>query len=226
MDPTAGHSIMATEHKGGVLGRGRFAAEVKKMRRAEIIRAARKVLGQKGFERATVADICAEAEIAHGTFYHYFKDKLSVLEAVLDEFLQQVYEALAFLGRQPVTSPEEISKSFEKGWVLLGGLFVENRDITRIFFQEAYRSGEVFDTRIKSFYDRLSKNIASYLERGVELGFLYPCEPGITADMIISAVERAFYKYVVEEIDEPLDAFMGKAALFVQRAIFKSPEET
>jgi AcrR family transcriptional regulator len=207
------------------LGRNRFAIEVKKLRRAEIVAAARRVLGQKGFERATVADICAEAEIAHGTFYHYFKDKLSVLEAVLDEFLQQVYEALAFLGSQPLSGAEEIRKSFEKGWQLLGTLFIENKDITRIFFQEAYRSGEVFDTRIKSFYKDLSRSIASYLERGIELGFLYPCDAEITADMIISAVERAFYKYVVEEVDESLESFTGKAALFVQRAIFKRPEE-
>jgi AcrR family transcriptional regulator len=194
------------------------------MRRAEIVNAARTVLGRKGFDRATVADICAEAEIAHGTFYHYFKDKLSVLEAVLDEFLQQVYEALAFLGAQPAAGPDEIKQFFEKGWMLLGRIFVENKDITRIFFQEAYRSGEVFDTRIKSFYRDLSQNIASYLERGVELGFLYPCDPEITADMIISAVERAFYRYVVEEVDESLEAFMGKASLFIQRAIFKRPE--
>ena len=195
------------------------------MRRAEIIRAARSVLGHKGFERATVAEICAEAEIAHGTFYHYFKDKLSVLEAVLDEFLQEVYEALAFLGSQPASDPDEIRKAFEEGWVRLGSIFVENSDITRIFFQEAYRSGEVFDTRIQSFYKGLSQNVASYLERGVEGGFLHPCETDLTADMIIGAVERAFYKYVVDGVDESLESFMGKTALFVQRAIFKSSQE-
>lgn len=213
------------ERRGGVLARGRFAAQMRHMRRAEIIQAARKVLGQKGFQRATVADICAEAEIAHGTFYHYFKDKLSVLEAVLDEFLQEVYEALAFLANEPLTGPEQIARSFEKGWVTLGGVFVTNRDVTRIFFQEAYRSGEVFDSRIQAFYRDLSQNVASYLERGVESGFLRPCDTELTADMIIGAVERSFYKYVVDEIDEPIETFMGKAALFVQRAIFREPEE-
>ncbi len=207
--------------KEKILGRRKFNEELKEMRRAEIVEAARKVFGRGGFERTTVADICAEAQIAHGTFYHYFKDKMSVLEAVLDEFLGQLYVFLDDWNSQPPTAPEEVSVFLKKGWALIGDVFLENVDLTRIFFQEAYRSGEIFDTRIRSFYDTVSRIFATNLERGIELGGIYPCDTKITAEMIISVMERVFYKFALGEVDEPLETYIRKAAIFIERAIVR-----
>jgi AcrR family transcriptional regulator len=52
-------------------------------RRAQILEAALKVFAQKGFDRATNADIAKEAGITAGLIYHYFKSKQAVLEAAI-----------------------------------------------------------------------------------------------------------------------------------------------
>ncbi len=203
------------------MGRRKFTEELKEMRQAEIVEAARKVFSENGYERTTVAGICAEAEISHGTFYHYFKDKLSVMEAVLDEFLGRIRVYLDVWGAELPNAPEGVADFIKRGWSLLIEFFIENMDITRIFFQEAYRSGDVFNTRIKTFQDAVTQTVAQHLNRGVELGMLYPCDTGLTADLIVSVIERAFYKFAIGEVGEPLESYVEKAALFIERAIVK-----
>lgn len=52
-------------------------------RRLAIIDAALTCFARSGYERATTSDICAEAGIGSGTFFHYFPTKLDVLLALL-----------------------------------------------------------------------------------------------------------------------------------------------
>jgi AcrR family transcriptional regulator len=59
-------------------------------RRAEILRAARKVFEEMGFLDTRVADIVAVADVAQGTFYTYFDSK----EAVFAEVAKEVIEGM------------------------------------------------------------------------------------------------------------------------------------
>lgn len=52
--------------------------------------AARRVFAEKGYPRATVADIVAAAGRAHGTFYLYFDNKQDVFAALLDEAISSL----------------------------------------------------------------------------------------------------------------------------------------
>lgn len=52
--------------------------------REKIIRAASKVMSQKGYKGATFEEIAMEVGIHKSTIFHYFKDKQEILEAVID----------------------------------------------------------------------------------------------------------------------------------------------
>src|SRR5436190_14570990 len=51
---------------------------VTEFRRSEILQAARKVFARRGYRATTVDDIAAEAKIAKGTLYLYFKSKEAI----------------------------------------------------------------------------------------------------------------------------------------------------
>src|SRR5215813_11604790 len=53
-------------------------------RRSQILDAATKVFGEKGFHRTTIKDIAKEAGIADGTIYNYFENKTALLLGILD----------------------------------------------------------------------------------------------------------------------------------------------
>ena len=67
-------------------------------RRLEILEAARKVFGARGYEGATLDDVAREAEFAKGTLYSYFDSKAELFAAVIehefDELLAKARGAL------------------------------------------------------------------------------------------------------------------------------------
>src|SRR5206468_6003674 len=64
-------------------------------RRREILAASAKVFASKGYHAASIADIAAELEIGHGTFYRYFENKLDIFQEVIQQTLLRVSEVIA-----------------------------------------------------------------------------------------------------------------------------------
>lgn len=62
-------------------------------RRATIVDAAYRCMARHGYERTTTAQICKNAGVSSGTFFHYFPTKAAVLAAVLEDGLQHTREA-------------------------------------------------------------------------------------------------------------------------------------
>lgn len=73
-----------------LLGRGEPRAD----RRAHLIAAAARVLGDKGYERASLQEICAAAGILPGSLYYYFKSKEDLFIQVHAEGFRQLNEAV------------------------------------------------------------------------------------------------------------------------------------
>jgi TetR/AcrR family transcriptional repressor of uid operon len=53
-------------------------------KRAEILAAAERCIASAGFHGATIAQICAEANVSPGHLYHYFDSKEAIIDAITD----------------------------------------------------------------------------------------------------------------------------------------------
>lgn len=76
-------------------------------RKNEIIDTASRIFAQKGYDKASVNDILNAIGIAKGTFYHYFKSKEDVLDAVIDRATDIIMEQVKEVIENPQLSPEE-----------------------------------------------------------------------------------------------------------------------
>jgi AcrR family transcriptional regulator len=63
--------------------------------RDDLLAAARRVFERDGYLETRVADIAAQAGVAHGSFYTYFSSKQAVFLAVVREVERQLREAVA-----------------------------------------------------------------------------------------------------------------------------------
>lgn len=79
------------------------APKPKGEKRDRILEAAILVFARKGFHKARICDISAEAEIAYGLVYHYFKNKDEILATLFEERWEGFLEALHAIGRGPGT---------------------------------------------------------------------------------------------------------------------------
>jgi AcrR family transcriptional regulator len=60
-------------------------AERREKTKASIVKAARRIFGERGFAAATMDDIAAGARVAKGAVYHHFPTKEAVFEAVFEQ---------------------------------------------------------------------------------------------------------------------------------------------
>lgn len=58
-------------------------------RRAEIIKAARELFQAKEYDKATMQELMNTLNIAKGTIYHYFSSKAELLEAVVEDVVDE-----------------------------------------------------------------------------------------------------------------------------------------
>ncbi len=76
-------------------------------RRDEIIDTAQGLFYTRGYEKCTVNDILREVNIAKGTFYHYFRSKEEVLDAVVSRYADIISDKVGEIVRLNHISPEE-----------------------------------------------------------------------------------------------------------------------
>lgn len=64
-------------------------------RRRQILTAAAQVFAEKGFDRATIADIAQAAGVAEGSIYNYFKNKSDLLINIPRQAIQPTVESMS-----------------------------------------------------------------------------------------------------------------------------------
>ncbi len=108
-------------------------------RRSELLRAAVRVFAAKGFGAARVGDIAAEAGVAHGLLYHYFRSK----DDVLDEIFRRTWSNLgAELQRIEASGPPLVGQLRQFAQVYLGS-WLETPDLIHVLVREVARSADV-----------------------------------------------------------------------------------
>lgn len=72
------------------------------VRKSEILDAAEALFLSKGYAQVAVNDVLQAVGIAKGTFYHHFKSKEEVMDAIIDRFI----ESLALAAREIASDPD------------------------------------------------------------------------------------------------------------------------
>lgn len=72
----------------------RGSPEFRQEKQSAIFEAALKVIKEKGFHKARIADIADEAKISYGLVYHYYKNKDDLCNEILIIWWAKLYELL------------------------------------------------------------------------------------------------------------------------------------
>lgn len=87
--------------------------------RAALVEAAHRVVARKGSDAATIAEITEEADVGFGSFYNHFPSKEAIVEAVVEDSLEQHGAALDRL-LQDVEDPAEVFAASVRLTVAIG----------------------------------------------------------------------------------------------------------
>lgn len=173
-------------------------------RKGEIINAARALIQTKEYEKMTLQDVMTQLNIAKGTIYHYFKSKEQLLEAVVENIVNEYIEKMELWlldtqgnALQKMQSLIEKSQQFSDASVL----------------QQLHKQGnEAMHIRLLAV--TLTKQSALYaklIQQGCEEGIFKTDTPLECAEFILSAfqflTDVGIYPWSKEDIARRMHAF-------------------
>jgi len=150
--------------------------------RSKIMESAIKLFSNRGYNAASVGDICAEAGVSKGAFYHHFKSKQALFLALLDSWLQTIDNAIE--ASRDKTAPETFMQLTE-AFPYIFGTAGEGLPMFLEFWLQASRDKKIWNASIAP-YRRYHKYFTSLIKKGVEEGSFVEVDPELASRMIVS----------------------------------------
>lgn len=152
----------------------------KERNRAAILAAGLEVFTELGYGAATVRDVVRRTDLATGTFYNYFPDKESVLQAIVDEIAGEVRVRVRARRQEATTIEDFVGGSFRAYLEYL----VED-PATFAFMRR--NAGTIRTVHGEASVGAGVDELQADLEAGVEAGVLPPHDTRLLAAAMIGA---------------------------------------
>ncbi len=178
--------------------------------RTKLLAAAEVVLGEKGVERASIAEITERAGVALGTFYLYFPHKQAVLIELVDELGTRLRRSLskAVAG---LTDRLEIERA---GFREFFRFAHEHHRLHRIVRQCEFVDPEVYHR----YYERLAKRYAQGLQAAMDAGQIRRLEAEPLAYSLMGVADF-IAMWVLWRDDADLPKVLEQVMAFVERGM-------
>lgn len=149
-----------------------------------ILRTAQQLFAQNGYDATGVAEICKQAAVSKGAFYHHFPSKQAVFLTLLEDWLSVLDLQVAnFLA-----GGETVSEGLVRSAGVIGTVFESASGLLPMFLEfwrEASHDPQVWQATIAP-YRRYQELFAGIVRMGVEEGSLRPVAPDTAARVIVA----------------------------------------
>lgn len=170
----------------------------KQLKRAQILRAALRILAQQGVANFKMDDIAAAASVGKGTLYTYFPSKQDLISGtfafLLEEFQAYVESRLDTQATPRTQLSQYIKYSFE--------FCIRNKERLDALF-DFYaagiprKDGRPPTVEMSTQYRQSRRWLAGIIEQGIRTGEFRQVDPEAAAGMIIAVLDGLLYQAVV-----------------------------
>lgn len=194
--------------------------EKKAEKRARIERAGLTLFTSQGFERTSIEQVIAQADIARGTFYLYYPDKLHLFESIQRRWIYPLTTVLSDVRSsiESAQSPQECIDIYQAMGQRLAHIGLTNATELLLGIRELRAQSDGGD------WLRLQEKDIHSLT--IELTVLAKNQGLINIDnaplasvIIIGAIEKVFYEYVTQGLDGDPIALATEATQLLSRVL-------
>jgi AcrR family transcriptional regulator len=182
-------------------GRSVRAMDQRRMRKAEILKAAQNIISQKGYADTSIADILEAADISRGTFYIYFESREAVFQELIDGFIRQLMERIISVRKEDGDPVQLLFANVKR----VVDLLFDNRELTVILLREAVAHDRSVDQKLHRLYSFLHQKLANALANGAEWGLIRHVDKDVVSLALIGSIKEVLYQFLVVRKDEKLD---------------------
>lgn len=174
-------------------------------RKQEIVKAARRLFQIKEYDKTTMQDVIESVGIAKGTIYHYFKSKKDLLEAVIDDIVEENLSSMQkVVNAAERTALQKFHKLLEIGNI---------SDEQPAILDHLHKPGnEAMHVRLlAAMLAKQAPLYAELIQQGCDEGLFHTENPLECAEFILTAVQfltdTGIYDWTEEELSRRTKAF-------------------
>ena len=185
-----------------------------KRTRQQILDAARRVFARDGYVGATMSAVSAEASLSLGGLYRYFADKEDVLEALIGDIHEQLYQASRSTQHDFRARPFEALLDANRGYL---EHYYAHRDVMRTLIEAANVDARFRDLWWKMRSRHIDRFVRALQEQhGIDQIDGLPAR--LAAEAAACMVEQSAYVWYAQEHLHDAAVAPPDAALIVTRA--------
>lgn len=173
----------------------------------EILDAAEFLFASNGYEKTTVNDIIEKVAIGKGTFYHYFKSKEDVMNAVIHRMIDLIVSQTTAIADNPSLSAHEKMKQ-----ILAALNLTEYPGREMIEVLHAHSNAQMHQKSIIETIQAVVPIMASVINQGISEGIYHTEYPRETIEILLVANQFLFDESLVKW---PPEQLMTRAIAFV-----------
>ncbi|MEH7014295.1 TetR/AcrR family transcriptional regulator [Neobacillus niacini] len=158
-----------------------------------IMKCAMEVFSEIGYMKATVKDITTKANVGHGTFYHYFKNKNDLLDRLVDELIEKLDHDV-----QPKTLTESLYETIKDEAHKILDYYNQNRGVL-LALKEAMMVDHYYKEKWLKISESLFKRIERDIKGSVKKGYCHNMNVNVT----IRALACMFEGYGLHLMRQP-----------------------
>lgn len=158
----------------------------------ELLRSAEEIFEERGFFRASVAEICRKSNVSNGTFYRYFNDKSDIFVELAEQLGADLTKEVK---RRFLDSKEPFDSRLE---LLLRTYFSFLRDNSSLY--QIFRQAEFVNWNThQAFYTKLTETLASAFTQGKDNGYFRESDSKVMAHFLLGTLSFVSMRWIIWE---------------------------
>lgn len=178
------------------------------VRREEIVKTARTLFQTRAYENTTMQDLMDALNIAKGTIYHYFASKEELLEAVVDDLIdEELGKKEAFMSSDDVRQLDALHKL--RLLITSDRMAEEHDQILEALHQSSNPKMHVW--QLGRYLTKLAPIYAEVVEEGCKQGIFTTAHPLECAEFLLAGIQFltdvGIYPWNEEQLTRRMAAF-------------------
>jgi AcrR family transcriptional regulator len=187
--------MMAMKKQGKEM-EDRKSNDISEMRRAQLIRAAYKVVSRKGYYNFTIKDIAKESGLSSGLVHYYFKDKQDLLLNLLKDINLNIK---SYLNKELIRSQSPLNKLIA---YMDQAFNLAEQEKEYFYVLIDFWTQTKHNPRMRQANNRLLQSYrdecAAIVREGISTGIFREVDVAFTATTIVSVIQGTIVQYVLD----------------------------